>query len=104
MISVQVELWLWLSPELQGDFTYLSPMRCVRREEIPEGTTIGQLLANLAKRYSPLANKVYDLVENKLNPYIVVNYNDQVISPYVVEDQLLKEGDKITLLPMYVGG
>ncbi|MGB9698740.1 MAG: MoaD/ThiS family protein [Thermodesulfobacteriota bacterium] len=104
MISVQVELWLWLSKELQGDFTYLSPMRCVRQEKIPAGTTIGQLLANLAKRYSPLANKVYDLGENKLNPYIVINYNDQVISPYVVEDQLLKEGDKITILPMYVGG
>lgn len=104
MISVEVELWLWLSNELQGDFTYLSPMRCVRREEVPEGTTVGQLLASLAKRYPPLANKVYDLLENKLNPYININYNDRVISPYVVEDQLLKEGDKITILPMYVGG
>ncbi|MGQ9695290.1 MAG: MoaD/ThiS family protein [Thermodesulfobacteriota bacterium] len=104
MISVQVELWLWLSNELREDFDYLSPMRCGRREEVSEGMTIGQLLANLAKRYSPLANKVYNLGEDKLYPYLVINYNERVISPYVVYDQPLKEGDKITILPMYVGG
>lgn len=104
MISVEVELWLWLSNELGEDFTYLSPMRCSRREQVPEGTTIGQLLANLANRYSPLADKVYNLAEDKISPYIVINYNERAISPYEVYDQPLKEGDKITILPMYVGG
>lgn len=104
MIKVQVEIWLWLSNELKEDFEVLSPMRCKRQEEVPEGTTIGQLLATLARRYPPLANKVYDLEENKISPYIVVNYNERVINPYVVGEQPLKEGDKITVLPMYVGG
>lgn len=103
-MKVQVELWLWLSNELQGDFEYLSPMRCWREEEVPEGTTIGQLLASLAKRYLPLAHKVYNLVKDELYPYLVINYNERVLSPYVVYEQPLKEGDKITILPMYVGG
>lgn len=104
MISVQIELWLWLSDELKGDFEFLSPMRCLRREEVPEGTTIGQLLEGLANRYPSLALKVYIFPEKKWHPYLVVNYNERVTNPYVVYEQVLKDGDKITVLPIYVGG
>ncbi len=104
MIRVQIELWLWLSDELKGDFEFLSPMRCLRKEEVPEGTAIGQLLEDLAKRYPPLGHKVYSFSEKKGHPYWVVNVNERVSNPYVVYEQLLKDGDKITVLPMYVGG
>jgi len=31
-------------------------------------------------------------------------YNDRVISPHIVHEQVLKDGDKIKVLPVYMGG
>jgi molybdopterin converting factor small subunit len=104
MYRVTIELWLWLGNELQGDFESPSPMRSLREEKIEEGTTIRQLLDLLARRYPPIAKKVFNLEAQELSPYLVVNYNGRVISPYIVYDQILKDGDQITVLPMYVGG
>ena len=104
MSRVTIELWLWLGSELKGDFETPSEMRSVREEEVEEGTTILQLLDHLARRYPAIARKVFDREAERIYPHIVVNYNDRVISPYVVYDQVLKEGDKITILPMYAGG
>lgn len=104
MYRVTIELWLWLGNELQGDFESPSPMRSLREEKIEEGTTIRQLLNLLARRYPPIAREVFNLETQGLSPYLVVNYNGRVISPYIVYDQILKDGDQITILPMYVGG
>jgi molybdopterin converting factor small subunit len=94
----------WLGSELKNDFQPLSEMRSVREENVEEGTTIRQLLDHLAKCYPPIAEKVLDLTEKKAYPYVIINYNDRVISPYEVYDKVLKDGDKITILAMYVGG
>jgi len=104
MICVTVELWMWLSKELSGDFEALSEMRSKRKEEIEEGKTVQQLLDQLARRYSPIARDVFDLQEKRVYPHVVVNYNDRVISPHIIHDQVLRDGDKITILPMYMGG
>jgi molybdopterin converting factor small subunit len=104
MSSVTVELWLWLGKELKGDFESPSEMRSVRKELIEEGTTIGQLLDDLANRYDPFGQKVFDLREKRLYPQVVLTYNDQVISPHRLYEQILKDGDKITMMPLYTGG
>jgi molybdopterin converting factor small subunit len=104
MNRVTIELWLWLDKELGSDFESLSKMRSKREEEVEEGTTIRQLLDDLARRYPPIAQRVFDLKESMLYPHVVLNYNDQVISPHIVHEQVLKDGDRITILPMYVGG
>ena len=104
MNRVTIELWLWLGKELGSDFESLSEMRSKKEEEVEEGTTIRQLLDDLARRYPPIAQKVFDLKESRLYPHVVLNYNDRVISPYIVHGQVLKDGDRITILPMYVGG
>lgn len=104
MIRVTIEVWLWLGKELGGDFESLSEMRSVRQEIVEEGTTIRQLLDTLACRYPPIARNVFDTQAQQMLPSIVVNYNDRVISPHRVHDQILREGDKITVLPIYTGG
>ena len=104
MNSVTVELWLWLGGELKGDFESLSEMRSVRREVVEEGTTIGQLLNHLANRYDPFRQKVFDILEKRLHPQVVLTYNDRVISPHDLYEQVLKDGDKITIMPLYTGG
>ncbi|NWF92923.1 MAG: MoaD/ThiS family protein [Syntrophaceae bacterium] len=103
MNRVTIELWLWLGKELKG-FESVTEMRSVKEESVEEGTTIRQLLDRLARSHPPIAEKVFDLTEKRVYPYVVINYNDRVISPYEVYDKVLKDGDKITILPMYVGG
>lgn len=101
---VTIELWLWLGKEIKEDFVSLSEMRSLREENVEEGITIREWLDRLAARYPPIAKKVFDPQEKRLYPYVVMTYNDHVISPYEVYDKILKDGDKITVLPMYMGG
>jgi molybdopterin converting factor small subunit len=93
-----------LGKELGKDFESLSEMLSRREEKVEEGITIRQLFDSLARRYPPIAREVFDLKEKRMYPHVVVNYNDRVINPHIVHDQVLRDGDKITILPMYVGG
>jgi sulfur carrier protein ThiS len=104
MNRITIELWLWLGKEMGEDFNSPSEMRSVREEEVNEGTTIRQLLYDLAKRYSPIAQNIFNINDKKIFPHVVMTYNDMVISPHIVHDQILGNGDKITILPMYMGG
>lgn len=104
MNQVTVEIWLWLGQALGADFESPSEMRSLKKEAIEEGTTICQLLGSLATRYPPIAQIVFDRRAERLYPHVVVNYNDHVISPHIVHDKVLKDGDKITILPVYGGG
>ena len=104
MNHVTVEIWLWLGKELGEDFKSLSEMRSLKEESVEEGTTIRQLLDSLARCYPPIAQNIFDPKVKKVNPQLLVNYNDQVISPYVVHEQVLRDGDKITVFPVYMGG
>ena len=104
MNRITIEIWLWLGRELGDDFESPSEMRSIREEDVEEGITIRQLLDNLSGRYPPIARSVFDTRVKRLLPHIVVNYNDRVISPHIVYDQVLKDGDKITVLPLYMGG
>ncbi len=104
MNHVTVEIWLWLGKELGEDFKSLSEMRSLKEESVEEDTTIHQLLDSLARCYPPIAQNIFDPKVKEVYPHVVVNYNDQVISPYVVHEQVLRDGDKITVLPVYVGG
>ena len=104
MNRVTIELWFWLSQELGAGFESLSEMRSVRQEVVKDSMTIRQLLDHLARRHPAIARIVFDRKAQRTYPHVVVNYNDRVISPHVVHDQPLKDGDKITILPMYMGG
>lgn len=104
MIRVKLEIWMWLGKELGKDFQSLSEMRSIREEEVKEGITIRDFIDRLAQRYQPIREKVFDRGRKSFYPHIVATLNERVISPYEVYDRVLKDGDKITVLPMYVGG
>jgi sulfur carrier protein ThiS len=104
MIQVTIELWLWLGNELKGDFECPSEMRCARVENTDEGTTVRKFLGDLAKSYLPISKSVFDIETQELFPDVVINYNDQVISPNQVYNRTLKNGDRITILPLAGGG
>jgi len=104
MNRVTIELWLWLGKELKGEFQTPSEMRAIKEVHVEEGTTIRDLLDNLAKHYSPIARAVFDRQEKRVYRHVVVNYNDQVTNPHNVHEKVLKDGDKITIFPIYTGG
>lgn len=104
MNRVTIELYLGFSKDLEGDFEALSEIHSIREEETEEGTTFRQLLDRLARRNSFFGGKVFDLEAESLHPYLVINYNGRVMSPYEVYDKYLEDGDKIIILPMYAGG
>jgi len=103
-MKVKVELWLWLGKELSEDFKSLSDMRCELEIELEEDTAIGKLFGQLAERYPVIGEKVFNREKQIFYENIVVTLNEQVISPFKVYETKLKEGDKITVLPVYTGG
>jgi sulfur carrier protein ThiS len=79
-------------------------MRSVRVEDVEDGTTIRTFLEHLAKRYFPIARSVFDIQGQKIYPEVVMNYNDRVVNPDRMYDRILKNGDRITILPLAGGG
>jgi len=105
-MRIRVELWMWLGEELGSDFQSLSPMRSAGEMDVEEGMTVIQLLDRLASRYPPIREKIFNREKKSLSPNLSVigTRNGQVISPFHIENTTLKDGDKITILPLYVGG
>lgn len=102
MIKVQIELWM--GKEFGKDFRVASELRSIREEELEDGVTVTNFMEDLAERYRPIREKIFDREAGRFYPHVVVNLNDRVISPHEVYDKVLKDGDRITVLPMYLGG
>lgn len=99
---MKVELWMWLAEQLGPDFVSPSKMRSILETEVKEGTTVRDLFEDLAERYPAIREKVFR--DHSFDQYVVVNLNDISVSPCEVCDRPLQDGDKITVLPMYLGG
>lgn len=105
-MRVVVELWLWLGDQLAPDFQKLSPMRCAKEIEVEEAVTVIDLFDRLAARYPLIGEKIFDRQTKKFRPNlsVLVTQNEQVVSPFNKEKDWIKDGSKITILPIYVGG
>ena len=104
MARVWVEICLWLGPKLGPDFKRVSDMCSVRMERVDPGITVAELMSSLALRYPLLLGKVFDPERTRFSPYVAVTFNDRVINPRIVHEQVLGDGDKVTVLPIYSGG
>ena len=99
-----MELCLWLGQRLGSDFHRVSDMCSARTETINPAATVSDLMSDLAARYPLVAEKVFDPKRKRFNSQVVVTFNDRVVNPKTVHQQVLKDGDKITVLPIYSGG
>jgi molybdopterin converting factor small subunit len=104
MPKVSLELWMWLGNELPEDFSSLSEMRSQLEASVKNGTTVRMFLYRLVLRYPHLGQKVFSREKQILYPNIVALLNDRVIRDSDLYAKILKEGDKITILPIYAGG
>jgi len=105
-MRIQVELWLWLNKELGGDFQSPSDMRSVTEMDVENGTTVKNLFDRLADRYPVIGQKVFNRQNGKFFPNlsVILTSKDEVITPYSGEGSVLRDGDKVKVLPIYVGG
>ncbi len=105
-MHIQVELWMWLGDRLGEDFQSPSEMRSMKEMEVEEGLTVIQLFDRLASRYPLIREKIFDRESKKFLPNLslIVTQNGQVVSPFNIEEDVLKDWYKITVLPLYAGG
>ncbi len=105
-MHIRIELWLWLGDSPGGQFQTLSEMRSFREMEVEEGLTVIQILDRLAAQSPVIQEKVFDRKSRRLLPHLslVVTHEGLVVSPLDMEKTPIKDGYKITILPLYVGG
>jgi len=105
-MHIRIELWMWLGDKLGCGFKPLSEMRSFREIEVEEGLTVIRLFERLAAQDPFIEEKIFDRENKKFHPNlsVIVTLNDQVVSPFNVEESALLGGCKVTVLPIYVGG
>ena len=106
MIWIKVELWMWLGDQMGADFQSPSEMRSLKEMEVEEGLTVIQLFDRLAVQYPLIGEKVFNRESKRFHPNlsVIATQNGQVVSPFNIEENRLKDGDKITVMPLYAGG
>ena len=105
-MRIRIELWMWLGNDPGGCFQPLSEMRSFREMDVEEGLTLIHLLDRLAAQSPVIEEKIFDRKNRKLLPNlsVVVTHDGLVVSPFDMEKTRLKDGYKLTILPLYVGG
>lgn len=100
MGKVQLKLppWIAILLKAQGsDWLILE-------REIGEGTTIGDLLAELTFSYTGFRKMVFNPDVGKVSDQLIVILNESLLQGPDVTEVKLNDGDSIMLLPVYTGG
>jgi len=97
---------MWLGENPGGGFQALSEMRSFQEMDVEEGLTVIQLLDRLAAQSPVIEEKIFDRKNRKLLPNlsVVVTHEGLVVSPFDMEKTQIRDGYKLTILPLYVGG
>ena len=104
MVRVRLEVWMWMGKDLGSDFQSLSEMGSVLDAGLEGGTSVRAFFRGLSSQYPPIGQKIFNRETDQFYPNVVVTLNDRVIGLNEVYDRILQEGDKIKVVPMYVGG
>jgi molybdopterin converting factor small subunit len=83
--------------------TPLRPYTDKRDAVEAEGTTVGELLADLTKRHSGLKAHLYN-EQGKLRSFVNVYLNDEDIRYLQKEQTPVSAGDTISIIPSVAGG
>jgi molybdopterin converting factor small subunit len=103
-MHVRVELWLGLGRK-EAEAAGLGSGMCARLDlEAEEGTTVRELFGQLAGRYRPVAEHMFDDETGEFRPDVLVTVNDRIVGRTEVCDVALLEGDKVAVFPLQIGG
>jgi molybdopterin converting factor small subunit len=104
MARVTLEFWMGMGKELGGDFRSPSQLSSILEIEVEDGIAVTILFHHLADRYPPIGERVFDREKSRFYPSVVVTFNDRVTGLKELHEKILKDGDKVKVVPMYVGG
>jgi len=76
----------------------------ILEKEIGEGTTIGDLLADLAFSYADFRKVVFNPDTGKVGDQVMVILNHNLLQSQEVAQAELNDGNSIIILPVYSGG
>lgn len=98
--GVQIEVIPWLTDLLEEH----GSGRARWREGIEPGDTVGALIARLHRSHARLAEAVFNLEEGHLTGLVNLLLNDRALELAGGVDAVLRDGDRLTLIPAYAGG
>ena len=98
------KIQLKITPSLAGLFNVPGHDWFTIEKEIGEHDTIGQLLSDLTRSYPDLGGMIFDSDSGEGSDQILVVLNDSLLQSQKVSEAELRDGDSITLLPVYAGG
>ena len=93
-----------MGKELGDDFQAPTSMRSEITLNFKPGAKVGDIFGNLARRYPPIKEKVFDPALGAFNQYVIVFINDRAYPQGMVVEKTLEDGDKIRVSPVYFGG
>ncbi len=76
----------------------------ILEKEIGEGTTMGDLLADLAPSYNNFRNTVFDPDTGEISEQVMIILNDSLLQFPDVAEAKLNNGDRVMLALVFVGG
>jgi len=104
VIRVEVELWLGTEKELGEEFQILSPLRSKTEAEVPEGTSLGELLQAMAEGNPRLEELLFDPGSSALKEELLFLKNGRLKPRSLILKEALSQGDEIRVVPIYAGG
>ncbi len=102
MVRVKVEFWTGSESgeEWGPDFESQADRRATLNLCVADGTTVRALFEDL-ERYPMVKDKIFC---RNFRPEINLALNARVMGHDELYDRVLTDGDKISVLPMYMGG
>ncbi len=99
-IKVSIEVMSWL----KEDFDHEGWDRLVFNHETAPGSSIMDLLRQLARKYPKFKHKAFTDAKQNLLDYCAVIFNGTFLSSLQALETKLAEGDNIKLTPGFYGG
>jgi molybdopterin converting factor small subunit len=99
-IKVSIEVMAWL----KEDFGHEGWDKLIFDQEVARGSSIMDLLQQLAKKYPKFRQKAFIDAKQNLLDYCAVIYNGTFLSSLHDLNTELKEGDNVKLTPGFYGG
>lgn len=97
-IYLQTRSWITDTLGIPGHSTYII------ERKIEAGTTLLNVLSDLAKGYAEFKRMIFNPETGKINDQILIIINQNLVKFNQVKDTPLKDKDVIDLAPVYFGG
>ena len=98
--TVSLEYYSWIATQLKG----AEERGTTDHLAIEDGTTVRDLMRQLADESPKFAELVYDRADDRLKEYAALILNGQTIELVGGLDRALEPGDQLLLLPGFAGG